>query len=423
VTTRVVSAEELARHNSKETGLWIQIDESVYDVSEFAKRHPGGDKLLHLYGGQDATDAFHAFHVQPARSYAIMKGLVVGAVDSSVAVTPLVKDFRRLRLQLREQGFFEASVAFYMLWFAHVVAMELAAAWLAYSEHSLAVRFVLCSVLLAVAQVQAGWLQHDFGHLSVFKTRRLNDWWHWITIMALKGASASWWKTRHNRHHGKTNVIGGDPDIDNDPLFLIGEEMVAVRKGWQFSEYQSVYWHLLGPPLVTSLLFIYQNVIFMRRRKLYSEMAWSVSYLLRFALTFMPAFGVGGGLTLYFAMRVIESHWFTWITSMSHLPMQIGADKHDDWIAHTMATTQNLTPGLLSDWFTGHLNYQVEHHLFPTMPRHHYPAVNKEVHALAQRHGLTLRTRPLVGAMQDVLDALAKTGAQIAAKKAAAKAQ
>ena len=422
----IISREELAQHNNK-ASLWIQVDEHVYDVTAFAARHPGGDKLLQAYGGQDASDAFHAFHVQPARSHAIMKTICVGRVDGAAlaSVTPLVRDFRALRQQLRDEGYFEASVAFFMAWFAHVLLLELGAAWFAYSSGvaSVGVRWCVCAVLLAVAQVQAGWLQHDFGHLAVFKTRRANDWWHWITILALKGASASWWKTRHNRHHGKTNVLGTDPDIDNDPLFIVGESMVELRKGWKFSHYQNVYWWALGPPLVTTLLFIYQNVAFMRRRKLHAEMLWSIGYLVRFALTFMPAFGVGGGLALYFGMRLIESHWFTWVTSMSHLPMQIGADNHADWVQHALATTQNLAPGAVNDWITGHLNYQIEHHLFPTMPRHSYPAVSLRVHELAARHGLTLRTRPLIGAMQDVMDALAKAAKQIEAKRKAAKAK
>ena len=37
--------------------------------------------------------------------------------------------------------------------------------------------------------------------------------------------------------------------------------------------------------------------------------------------------------------------------------------------------TCNVEGGPFNDWFTGHLNYQIEHHLFPTMPRHNYSTV------------------------------------------------
>ena len=71
--------------------------------------------------------------------------------------------------------------------------------------------------------------------------------------------------------------------------------------------YQHLYWWLIGPPLVTSLLFMYQNYIFVFRRRLWRELFYTHSYLLRFALTFGPIFG-WHGFTLYFFMRVVI--WF-----------------------------------------------------------------------------------------------------------------
>ncbi|KHJ81619.1 hypothetical protein OESDEN_18694 [Oesophagostomum dentatum] len=38
-------------------------------------------------------------------------------------------------------------------------------------------------------------------------------------------------------------------------------------------------------------------------------------------------------------------------------------------------TTRNMRPGLFIDWLWGGLNYQIEHHLFPTMPRHNLSKV------------------------------------------------
>lgn len=29
--------------------------------------------------------------------------------------------------------------------------------------------------------------------------------------------------------------------------------------------------------------------------------------------------------------RVLESHWFVWITQMNHIPKEIGHEKHRDW--------------------------------------------------------------------------------------------
>lgn len=240
------------RENNEIDVVFYQTNQPNYFV--------GGERLMLFFAGQDASDAFHSFHIIPERSYALMDTMFVGrlAADADVAddktkkstttkttsttttvadsaksaaqlvglpaagaksSLTLLEDFRQLRRELHDEGYFEANVGFFMAWFAHVIAIELLAAFVAnYFDANIVTRFVLTGVLLAVAQIQAGWLQHDFGHLSVFKSIRTNDLWHKVTIMALKGASAQWWKTRHNRHHAKTNVLGADPDIDNDPL-------------------------------------------------------------------------------------------------------------------------------------------------------------------------------------------------------------
>merc|ERR1719409_2460329 len=74
-----------------------------------------------------------------------------------------------------------------------------------------------------------------------------------------------------------------------------------------------------------------------------------------------------------------DGHWFVWVTQMSHLSMSIGKYKdipEHDWPSLQMNATCNVEGGLFNDWFTGHLNYQIEHHLFPTMPRHNYAVVS-----------------------------------------------
>ena len=58
---QVITAEELARHN-KTGDLWLAVGEYVYDVSNFAEMHPGGEKLIEQYSGMDATDDFYSLH-------------------------------------------------------------------------------------------------------------------------------------------------------------------------------------------------------------------------------------------------------------------------------------------------------------------------------------------------------------------------
>ena len=61
---RIVTREELARHNNEKEGRWILIGNDVLDVSTFIHLHPGGAKIIADVSGTDATEAFWALHRQ-----------------------------------------------------------------------------------------------------------------------------------------------------------------------------------------------------------------------------------------------------------------------------------------------------------------------------------------------------------------------
>ena len=63
----------------------------------------------------------------------------------------------------------------------------------------------------------------------------------------------------------------------------------------------------------------------------------------------------------YFFIRFLESHWFVWCTQTNHMPMNIDLDKRRDWVSMQLAGTCDVERSLFNDWFTGHLNYQIEH--------------------------------------------------------------
>ena len=59
--------------------------------------------------------------------------------------------------------------------------------------------------------------------------------------------------------------------------------------------------------------------------------------------------------------RLLESHWFTFVTQMSHIPMEIDWDHDNDWLTAQTISTCNVDPSPFNDWFSGHLNFQIEH--------------------------------------------------------------
>ena len=55
--------EQVSRH-ATENDMWIIIDTSIYDMSDFIDLHPGGAFPILEYAGKDATDAFYGLHRQ-----------------------------------------------------------------------------------------------------------------------------------------------------------------------------------------------------------------------------------------------------------------------------------------------------------------------------------------------------------------------
>jgi fatty acid desaturase len=90
-------------------------------------------------------------------------------------------------------------------------------------------------------------------------------------------------------------------------------------------------------------------------------------------------------------------------------------DVHDDdgyesWIDLQLRATCNIEKSFFNDWFTGHLNFQIEHHLFPTMPRHNYYKIQPYVKELCKKYNITYVTKGLFEAFADIVTSLKKSG-------------
>nr|KAF6437572.1 fatty acid desaturase 3 [Molossus molossus] len=382
--------EQIRPHNLP-GDKWLVIERRVYDISRWAQRHPGGSRLIGHHGAEDATDAFHAFHQDLNFVRKFLQPLLIGELapeepsQDGPRNAQLVEDFRALRQAAKDMKLFEANLTFFALVLGHILAME----------------------------SQTWCLQHDLGHTSVFR----KSWWNHLgqqfVMGQLKGFSAHWWNFRHFQHHAKPNIFHKDPDVTLAPIFLLGESSVEYgRKKRRYLPYnhQHLYFFLIGPPLLTLVNFEVENLAYMLMCMQWRDLLWAASFYTRFFLSYIPFYSVSGVLLLFVAVRVLESHWFVWVTQMNHIPKEIGHEKHRDWTSSQLAATCNVEPSLLTTWFTGHLNFQIEHHLFPTMPRHSYHRVAPLVRALCAKHGLTYEVKPFLTALVDIVGSLRKSG-------------
>ncbi|TNN11759.1 Fatty acid desaturase 2 isoform 3 [Schistosoma japonicum] len=210
----LVNWGEVKKHQSLKD-RWIVIDKKVYDVSSWQNKHPGGRKVIGHYAGQDATGAFIAFHKNRQYAEKFLSAYHVADLDQKCPededINSRIKEYHEdlegIRSVLLRQGLFEGSKLFFGTMMLQVFTLELLAYLnLAYFGTSWW-RIVLSIVLYSISQAQASWLQHDLGHLSVFKSTRTNHIFHEIILGLTKGASCHWWNHMHSQHHAKPNVI------------------------------------------------------------------------------------------------------------------------------------------------------------------------------------------------------------------------
>ncbi|XP_040894518.1 acyl-CoA 6-desaturase [Toxotes jaculatrix] len=415
----VYTWEEVQSHNSR-NDMWLVIDRKVYNITEWAKRHPGGFRVISHYAGEDATEPFTAFHPDPTFVRKFLKPLLLGELAATEPSqdrnknAAIVQDFHNLRVQAEKDGLFRTQPLFFCLHLGHILLLE-ALAWLMiWCWGTNWMLTVLCAAILATSQSQAGWLQHDFGHLSVFKKSRWNHLVHKFVIGHLKGASANWWNHRHFQHHAKPNVFKKDPDINMLNLFVLGnvqpvEYGIKKIKDMPYHR-QHQYFYLVGPPLLIPFFYNIHIMYTMLSRRDWVDLAWSMSFYLRYFCCYIPLYGPFGSLVLISLVRFLESHWFVWVTQINHLPMDIDYEKHQDWLSIQLYSTCNTEQSFFNDWFTGHLNFQIEHHLFPTMPRHNYHRVAPQVRALCEKYRIPYQVKTLWQGFTDIVGSLKNSG-------------
>jgi len=85
-------------------------------------------------------------------------------------------------------------------------------------------------------------------------------------------------------------------------------------------------------------------------------------------------------------------------------------DHRVDFLRRQVLMSRNVKGGRFVDWFTGGLNYQVEHHLFPSMARPHLRRVQPIVREFCETHNIAYTETTLMESYGIVVRYLNKVG-------------
>lgn len=401
----------------------------VYNVSGW-HGHPGGD-VIFTRAGEDITDLFAAFHA--SRTLAAMTPFMLGDLaatdfsrDAKTRATrrqlDVERGYRALRARVRAEGLFDASASCYLRYQLTNVAILLSAAACAAYAPTTSGR-LFGAVLLGLFLQQAGWLAHDFNHNQVFKKREMNHWFGVVWSSLAQGFSKAWWCHKHNRHHAAPNAHAsskefkdGDPDIATMPFLAWSAKMAARAGEWRFgrrliAHQRLTYFPLLALVRVTWLLrscfFLLGGGKPLKNPRF--EIALIALHYVWFGCIIAQLRSAWEMFAFATIANVSSSLFMAVVFALGHNGMAMyDADALPDFSRLQITTTRNIRGGPLVHWFCGGLQYQVEHHLFPQMPRHHLAAAHVHVATFCERFGITCYETSLWQGTKEVFTRLSR---------------
>jgi linoleoyl-CoA desaturase len=281
--------------------------------------------------------------------------------------------------------------------------------FLLWGQYSPFVGILLSALLGAVLVAVAFNVMHDACHGSYSSKKWVNDLLS-LTMNAL-GSNAMIWKMKHNvLHHTYTNIDGLDDDIAKLPVL----RLCPTQPRMGMHKYQHIY--MFGVYALSCLLWVYLTDLmkYFSRKIVVTEMKltpwdhvvfWLSKALYVVFYVAIPIYFVGfmpwlvGYLVMSTTMGLILALVFQLAHVVEKTEFEHSAEGtrriNEEWAIHEIRTTANFAPKHpLITWFTGGLNYQVEHHLFPRVSHVHYPALSKIVESECRKFNLPYHTYP-----------------------------
>ncbi len=254
---------------------------------------------------------------------------------------------------------------------------------------------VLAGALIGFGMVQVGLIGHDAGHLQVFRSTAKNWTLGLLTWNLSLGVSFWYWQDRHLRHHANTNDVERDPDLAGGGLVAYSEEEARTRRGWSrtFAKYQAYVAPLfILYMLIFAILMQIEGWVFVLRRWRGRRYALDLALLvMHVGLYALPYLILGARWLGIFALsQMVAGLYLCLIVAPNHKGMPVWTKgKQPSYLERQVLSSRNVAAHPLWDFIYGGLNYQIEHHLFPTMPRANFKRAQAIIRPFCLAHGLT----------------------------------
>jgi fatty acid desaturase len=265
---------------------------------------------------------------------------------------------------------------------------------------------LVTAAYLAIVFTQLAFVGHDAGHRQLFRSRHANDLAGLLHANLLVGISFDWWVGKHNRHHSNPNHEDLDPDISITALAFTVDQasakhglvrLIARYQGWLFFPLlllEAAHLHLATSKAIlrgSGRANTVEGLLLL---------AHVAGYVTALVLVLSPLQAV--------AFIVVQQGLFGLYLGCAFAPNHKGmptlTDANElDFLRRQVLTSRNVRGSWLVDLVLGGLNYQIEHHLFPNMPRPNLRRAQPLVRAFCQHHGLDYTEASLFGSYAEAV--------------------
>jgi fatty acid desaturase len=294
---------------------------------------------------------------------------------SQVTAPPTTgSEFSPLLRQVKERGLLERRSG----WYARTIALNLVALAAVVTGVFVVGNswwVLLLAVPAALFSTRTAFIGHDAGHAQIASTRQANRLIGLLHGNLLVGMSHAWWNDKHNRHHANPNHLEKDPDVGVG-VMVWTQKQAADRAGferWLTRNQARLFFPLLLLEGIALKVSSWQDLRRQDSGERRVEATLLGLHVIGYAALLLMAMSPGKALVFALAQHALFGLHLGSAFAPNHKGMEMPDGEGERWghLRRQVLTSRNVRGGAVTDWLLGGLNYQIEHHLFPNMPRPH----------------------------------------------------
>jgi fatty acid desaturase len=331
-------------------------------------------------------------------------------------------DFARLSRRINEAGLMKRRPGYYTLRFT-LVGLAFVLGWGAFFAVGESWWQLAVAVALAWVFGQLALLAHDLAHCQVFTKRRPTDIGGLLVGNLGIGMSYGWWMNKHTRHHANPNHEELDPDVAPD-ILVWSVEQARDAKG--LAKFIGKHQGKTFFPLLTLEGFNLHVSGLRALRQPYLKRRWAegglmFTHIIGYVAVLFYVLPVGMAFAFLLVHQAVFGVYLGSCFAPNHKGMPtMRGDARPDFLRKQVLTSRNVKGGWFTNMMMGSLNYQIEHHLFPSMPSPHLPEAQKIVREYCAELDIPYHETGLIQSWREALRHLDDVGAPIRERAAAA---